>query len=444
VIAFQISAGYCSSSDAHLTKARKARCRQCQRRPFSALKITRRPQKIYQNAAFLAIFAFLYAIVSARVERSWLSGPILFVAAGFLLGPAVLDMVELNIEAEGLRILAELTLAMVLFADAASADRARIRDQPEVMKRLLLIGLPFTVLLGFVVAWALFPGLGLIELGLIAATLAPTDAALGKPVVTNPGVPGSIREALNFESGLNDGICVPIVVLLVTLGMGTEIEGTTAAHALRVVAEELGIGLGTGIAISLTASVLLRFALTERWVGEDWHGVTVVAIAVACFMVAQALGGSGFVACFAGGLAFTMPHGDKHALLRGAEGVGGALALVTWVVFGAGVVWQMSDRITGATILYAALSLTLIRMLPVYLSLADCSLSSADKLFVGWFGPRGLASIVFGIILLDAELAGADTVLATIVCTVLLSVMAHGVTANPLVQAFSLRWKDQR
>lgn len=262
-----------------------------------------------------------------------------------------------------------------------------------------------------------------------------------KPVVTNRAVPVDTREALNIESGLNDGICVPIVVLLVGLAIGTEIEGTTLTHALRVVAEELGIGLAAGLVLSFSASVLLRRANSIGWIGENWTGVTVVALAIACFTAAQALGGSGFVACFVGGLAFKAPQGEKHRLLRGAEGSGEVLALLTWVVFGAAVVWQMSDRITGTTILYAALSLTLIRMLPVYLGLAGTSIAAPDRLFMGWFGPRGLASIVFGIILLDAQLPHAGTVLATIVCTVLLSVMAHGVTANPLVRAFAPRWR---
>ena len=396
---------------------------------------------MYSNAAILAVFAVLYAIVSGRVERSWLSGPIVFVAAGFLLGPAVLDLLHLNIRAEGLRVLAELTLAMVLFNDASNADLARIRRRPGLPGRLLFIGLPLTILLGLIVAWLLFPGLGLVQLGLIAATLAPTDAALGKPVVTNRTVPADTRETLNFESGLNDGICVPIVILLVGLSIGTEIEGTTVTHALRIVGEELGIGLGTGIILSFATSVLLRRAVAASWVGDDWTGLTVVALAIGCFTAAQALGGSGFVACFAGGLAFKAPRDEKHRLLRGAEGTGNALAMLTWVVFGAGVVWQMSDRITGATILYAVLSLTLIRMLPVYLSLAGSSVAAGDRLFVGWFGPRGLASIVFGIIILDAPVPNADPVLATIVCTVLISVVAHGITANPLVRAFAPRWR---
>ena len=396
---------------------------------------------MYLSAAILAVIAFLYAIVSERVERSWLSGPIVFVAAGFLLGPGGLDVLQLNIKADGLRVLAELTLAMVLFADAANADLARIRKQAGLPERLLLIGLPLTVLLGFIVARLLFPGLAPIELGLIAATLAPTDAALGKPVVTNPAVPVDIREGLNFESGLNDGICVPIVVLLVGLAVGTEIEGTTATHALRIVVDELGIGLGTGVAVSFLASILLRRAVAARWIADGWSGVTIVALAIACFTAAQALGGSGFVACFAGGLAFKAPQGERHRLLRGTESAGDVLALLTWVAFGAGVVWQMSDRITGSTILYSVLSLTLVRMLPAYLSLAGTSIAPADRLFIGWFGPRGLASIVFGIIIFDAPLSHAIPVLATIVCTVLISVIVHGITANPLIRGFAPRWK---
>ena len=210
---------------------------------------------MYTNAAILAVLAFFFAIVSGRVDRSWLSGPILFVTAGFLLGPGGLGVLHLNIKADGLRVLAEFTLAMVLFSDAANADLARIRSHAGLPKRLLLIGLPLTILLGFIVAWLLFPGLGMVELGLIAATLAPTDAALGKPVVTNRAVPVDTREALNIESGLNDGICVPIVVLLVGLAIGTEIEGTTVTHALRVVTEELGIGVAAVVLGAVLTSI---------------------------------------------------------------------------------------------------------------------------------------------------------------------------------------------
>lgn len=394
---------------------------------------------MYESAAILALLAFLYAAVSGRVARSWLSGPILFVAAGYLLGPGGLDLLRLDIDAAGLRLLAELTLAIVLFTDAANADLARIRRARGLPERLLLVGLPLTLVLGFAVAWGLFPGLGWVELALLAAVLAPTDAALGAPVVTNPAVPPDTREALNFESGLNDGICVPVVLLLLGVAVGTEIDRAPIVHVLFVVVEELGIGLVTGLILSAAAALILRRAAAAGWVSEDWGGISVVALAIAVFAAAQALGGSGFVACFVGGLAFRAPEAVRHRLLVGAEGAGDALALVTWVIFGAGVVWQVADRITPATLLYAVLSLTLIRMLPVWLCLAGTALRTGDKLFIGWFGPRGLASIVFGILILDADLPHADTVLATVVATILLSVVAHGMSANPLVRAVTTR-----
>ena len=179
---------------------------------------------MYQNAAVLAVFLLLYSAVAGRVERSWISGPIVFTAVGLVLGPPVLGALHLDVAAAGLRLLAEATLAMVLFTDAANADLRVVRRNLGLPERLLLVGLPLTILLGFAVAWLVFPGLAVLELALLATMLAPTDAALGKPVVTNPTVPAATRESLNVESGLNDGICVPVVVILLGLAVGTQIE----------------------------------------------------------------------------------------------------------------------------------------------------------------------------------------------------------------------------
>lgn len=396
---------------------------------------------MYANAAILAAIAFLYATISGRVERSWLSGPVLFVLIGFLLGPSVLGIMHLDLDAHGLLLLAELTLALVLFVDAANVDIARIRANAALPQRLLLIGLPLTILLGFAVAYLLFPGLSWVEVALIAAILAPTDAALGKPVVVSPAVPTDVRQTLSFESGLNDGICVPIVVLLLGVAVGMEVDQEPLTRALTVVVEEFGIGLVTGVVLSVVGSFLVRQALAHQWVGETWTGACVIALAIATFMAAQALGGSGFVACFVGGLFFRPPSNTKHALLRGAEATGDGLALVTWVVFGAGVVGQVAHMITLETILYAILSLTVIRMVPVYLSLMGSVVAPVDRLFIGWFGPRGLASIVFGIIIMDANLPGLSPVLATIMTTIILSVLAHGMSANPVINLFASRWK---
>ena len=396
----------------------------------------------YLNAALLAVFAFLYALVSGRVERSWLSGPIVFVLAGLLLGP-VTGSLSLHIGVGELRLLAELTLAVVLFTDAAGADLARIRHSSVLPRRLLLVGLPLTVVLGILVGRALFPGLALVEVALIAAILAPTDAALGKPVVVNPAVPGDTREALNFESGLNDGICVPLVLLLVEVAVGTEVHRQPLLHVLATVVEEIGIGVVVGAALALPAAVLLRRARAAGGIGATWTGLPAIALAVACFAAAQHLGGSGFIACFAGGLVFDAVVGRhaRHALLRGAESTADALSLLTWVTFGAVVVWQAAGAVTPAIVAYAVLSLTVVRMLPVALSLAGTAVPASDRLFIGWFGPRGLASIVFGVIVLDAGLPGTATIEATIVCTVLLSVVLHGVTANPLVRRLTPSWR---
>jgi NhaP-type Na+/H+ or K+/H+ antiporter len=395
---------------------------------------------MYQNAALLAVFLLIYSAIAGRVERSLISGPIVFTGVGFILGPDGLGVLRIEIRGEGLRLLAEMTLAMVLFTDAANADFAVVRRNLGLPERLLLIGLPLTIVLGFLLASIVLPWLDTLEMALLAALLAPTDAALGKPVVTNPAVPAITREALNLESGLNDGICVPIVVLLLGLAVGTQIEGGTMGHVARVVIAAIGLGALIGLALTWSTTGMLRFAERRGWISEHWVEIPIVALAAACFAAAQAVGGSGFIACFVGGLLLSGLGGrHKEELLRGAEHMGEALALLTWVVFGGIVVARMIDRVTWPALLYAVLSLTVVRMLPVFLCLIGTRTSTADKLFIGWFGPRGLATIVFAILVLDEKLPGNDTIMLAAGWTVLLSVVAHGVTANPLVKAIRAR-----
>jgi NhaP-type Na+/H+ or K+/H+ antiporter len=390
--------------------------------------------------AILAALLLVYSAIAGRIGRSWLSGPILFTAAGLMLGPEGLGLLHLKVDAEGVRLLAEATLAMVLFTEAANADLVVVRRDLAIPKRLLLIGLPLTIALGFLVAALVFPQFDPLEMALVAAILAPTDAALGRPVVTNRAVPAPVRESLNVESGLNDGICVPVVVILLDLAIGIQNQGYSLTHMARVVAAEIGIGLAVGLALTGSAILLLRAAVKLDWVSEAWVEIPVVAAAVACFAAAQAIGGSGFIACFAGGLLVSwLAPRRKHDLLRGAEAVGETLAFLTWIAFGAVVIGQMLGGVTVSVLLYAALSLTVIRMLPVFLCLAGTGMNATSKLFIGWFGPRGLASIVFGIIAFDENLPGNDTLGAVVVTTVLLSVVAHGVTANPLVAALRTR-----
>jgi sodium/hydrogen antiporter len=395
---------------------------------------------MYQNAAILAAFLLIYSAIAGRVERSLISGPIVFTGVGFILGPDGLGVLRLDIGGEGLRTLAELTLAMVLFTDAANADFGVVRRNLGLPERLLMVGLPLTILLGFLVAAIVFPSLGILEMALLAALLAPTDAALGKPVVTNRAVPPVMREALNLESGLNDGICVPIVVLLLGLAVGTQIQGDKVVHAARVVVEAIGIGAAFGLGLTWLTTLMLRFAEQHGWISEHWLQISIVALAAACFASAQAAGGSGFIACFVGGLLVSgLQVGHREELLRGAEGMGDTLALLTWVAFGGIVVARLIDHVTWPALFYAVLSLTVVRMLPVFLCLIGTRTDTADKLFIGWFGPRGLATIVFAVLVLDEKLPGNDTIMLAAGWTVLLSVVAHGVTANPLVKRMAGR-----
>jgi NhaP-type Na+/H+ or K+/H+ antiporter len=391
---------------------------------------------MYENAAVLAAVVLLYSAVAGRVMRSWVSGPIVFTCAGLLLGPAGMGVLQLQLTGADLRALAEISLAMVLFTDAAHADLSIVRRFAGLPERLLLIGLPLTIVLGFLVGIVVFPGLDLLEVALLAVMLAPTDAALGAPVVTNEAVPSATREALNLESGLNDGICVPVIVILLEFATGTEIQGSTAWHIVWVVVEEIGIGLLAGLVLTAIATAILGLTTRLGWMSEQWLHVPVVALAGLCFTAAQALGGSGFIACFAGGLLFGFLERERRLdLLGGASSTGEVLAMLTWLAFGAPVLGRLLGQVTWPVVAYAVLSLTIIRMLPVLLSLAGTGMSMGNKLFIGWFGPRGLASIVFAILIFDAGLPGRNTVAVTVDCTILLSVIAHGVTANPLVRA---------
>jgi NhaP-type Na+/H+ or K+/H+ antiporter len=400
---------------------------------------------MYETLALIALFTLVYSSVAGAVERTWISGPIVFTCFGLLVGPIGLDLLSWETDGETIRSLAEVTLAMVLFTDAAGADMSVLKKTAGLPARLLLIGLPLTILLGFGVGVLLIDGLSLFAIALLATMLAPTDAALGKAVVTNESVPDEIRQGLNVESGLNDGICVPILFVFLALALDKAGDAGPWTLAIKLVVEEIGIGLAVGLLLTLAAAKLLKTALHRNWLTPTWIQVPVVALALSCFAVAQLLGGSGFIAAFSGGLLFgALAKTERDEFLLAAEGTGDTLALITWVIFGSAVVGQAIGHFSWTILLYAALSLTVIRMLPVFLALAGSGISTRGKLFIGWFGPRGLASIVFAVIVLDSNLPNSDLIAMTIACTIILSIIAHGITANPLVTAFTAKTRSSK
>ena len=395
---------------------------------------------MYENLALFAAFVLVYSAVAGAVERTWISGPIVFTCFGLLVGPMGFGLLTWDVDRETIRSLAEVTLALVLFTDAAGADMGVLKKTTGLPVRLLLIGLPLTILLGFGVGVLLIDGLSLFAIALLATMLAPTDAALGKAVVSNEAVPDEVRQGLNVESGLNDGICVPILFVFLALALDKTGDTGPWALAVKLVIDEIGIGLAVGLVLTMIAVRLLKLAWQRKWLTKTWIQIPVVALALACFAIAQYLGGSGFIAAFCGGLLFGVMEKDvRDEFLRAADGAGDALSLITWVIFGSAVVGQAVGSFSWLILLYSVLSLTVIRMLPVFLSLAGSGVDTEGKLFIGWFGPRGLASIVFAIIVVNSGYENSGPLAMTVVCTILLSILAHGVTANSWARAYGER-----
>ena len=397
---------------------------------------------MYENLAILALFVFLYSLVCKRLQRTLFSGAVIFTTFGVLFGPLGVGVLDLEIDVELLKTLAELTLALVLFTDASNANLRELKHSLRLPQRLLLLGLPLTILLGFGFGVVLLKELSLIEVAVLATMLAPPDAAPGKAVVTNEIVPSKILESLNVESGLNDGICVPILFLFLALTSQTGVEGSTTLLAIKLIVKEIGLGSAVGIVLTLLGIKLYKQCDDREWVTESWRQLPVPALAVCCFAIAQWLGGSGFIACFVGGLYFGfIEKHHKHKLLLAAEGTSDTLALLTWVIFGVGVVGRSIGSLNWEVALYALLSLSVVRMVPVFLSLTGTGLRTDERLFMGWFGPRGLASIVFAVIVLNQKLPGGSIISMTVVCTVIFSILGHGLSANPLVKALGSRLK---
>lgn len=395
---------------------------------------------MYSNVAIMVLFAFTYSLVAGRVERSAVSGPMIFIAFGLIAGPFGIGIIDLDVKAVELRVVADLTLALVLFIDAANADLNILRSHAAIPRRMLLIGLPLCIAMGTAVGVAIFPEISFFEVCILATMLAATDAALGKGVVSNKAVPARIREGLNAESGLNDGMCVPVLLVFIALATGTGGEDGSTALALKLVAREIGIGLVVAVVLTLIAVKLVTISVRRGWFTDIWIQIPVVTLALACFSTAQSLHGSGYIAAFVGGLLFGHFAKEKtHKLVMAGEGIAELLAMFTWLIFGAAVIGQLWATMTWDIVLYSLLSLTLIRMLPNVIALTGTGEKLETKLFLAWFGPRGLASIVFFIIVANAGLPSESVLGHVVVCTITLCVIAHGLTANVWANGISRR-----
>jgi NhaP-type Na+/H+ or K+/H+ antiporter len=389
----------------------------------------------------LAAVLVVYAAVSAPLDRRGVTSAMAFVIVGVVLGTAGLGWLDIPAESPLLETVTELALVFLLFSDAARIDLPALRRNVSWPSRLLLIGLPLSMLAGFGIGLLLFPGLGIASVFLLATMLCSTDAALGQRVVDDPGVPPRVRQALDVESGLNDGLAVPF--FLVALDVATaSLEGGITGAVLLNIATQLGWGILAGIVAGGMGGLLLRVAEQRGWMQGHWRQVAAFAVALSAFAIADILGGSVFIAAFVGGMVFGLVSGkhEQSATLL-ADEAGNVLAAATWMAFGALALALVLPEITWQVVLYAVLSLTVVRMIPVAIALAGTGSQWQTKLFMGWFGPRGLASVVFALLVLDSGLPDADPLLVTVMVTVALSVFLHGLTAIPFVSVYH-RWYD--
>ncbi len=388
--------------------------------------------------AIVAASVLAVAGMSRRLTGTSVTPAMVFVAIGVLVGPLVFDGVAKSPTGGAVRTLAEATLTIVLFADASRITLRALRREYSVPLRLLGIGLPLTIVLGAFVALALFSGLDLVDACVLAIVLAPTDAALGAAVVAEQRLPSRIRQGLNVESGLNDGICVPLL-LIALAASEVDDNAISAHHAVTIVLQEIGYGIVGGVAAGLVAGGVIVLAGRRRLITDAWLQVVPVAGAALAYGVAAALGGSGFIAAFLAGSIFGRVAGSQSdTASRLNEELGDLLAGVTLLVFGAILLGPALEHVSWQIALYAVLSLTLLRMVPVAIAMVGTRARAPTIGFLGWFGPRGLASIVFAVIVVeDAQLKGVTTILQATYLTIGLSVFAHGATAAPLARRYA-------
>lgn len=388
----------------------------------------------------IAIAIVGYGAVSRRAQSWPVTPPMVFVAFGLLISPAGLGLVDLDLDSRFIQALTELTLIVILFTDAARIDLRLLLREHDLPQRLLLVGMPLTALLGFVAAMQLFPQLSPWSALVLAIMLTPTDAALGQSVVSSPHVPVRIRQALNVESGLNDGIAVPGLLIALSLS-GAGDHQAPLNFWLRFAALQVTIGPLVGAAVGYIGGRLIEKATRSGWMNHTFQQLCALGVALLAFGLAELLSGSGFIAAFCAGLVIgNASRSVCTCLYEFGEAEGQLLALLIFMIFGAVLVPPALQSVDWRILAYAGLSLTVVRMLPVIVSLIGTRLKWETVGFLGWFGPRGIASILFGLLVMEeTQLPGSMIVFPALTITVLISVYAHGLSAYPASRAYGRR-----
>ena len=389
--------------------------------------------------ATIMVIIIVWSAFSGPLDRRGITSAMVFMVAGFAVGASALGWLDVSVESSVAERVTEIALALLLFSDAARLDLRSLRHELGWPTRLLLIGLPLTMVAGAGVGMLVFPGMAIASVVLLSTMLASTDAALGQKVVSDTSVPARVRQALDVESGLNDGLAVPFFLVALDIANAELKTGVTWAVVSNAAAQ-IGWGLAGGLVAGILGGLLFRLADRRKWIGGESRQIVPLAVALLAYAIALSLGGSGFIAAFVGGMAFGRASGARGSVVTlFAEEAGGFFAAVTWIGFGALALGWAMPHITWQVVLYALLSLTLVRMVPVAIAMAGRGVRAPTVAFIGWFGPRGLASVVFALLVVERGVPEEQTLVATVVVTVAFSVVLHGLTSVPLVAAYH-RW----
>ena len=395
----------------------------------------------------IALFVLIFGAISGRLEKSVITPPMAYVVYGLLISSAALGLIQsVNITNEVIKVLAEITLALVLFTDASRIQLKLLRQEYNLPLRLLGLGLPITIVLGTLLALLLFPSLSIWDAAVLATILTPTDAALGQAVVNSPRVPAYIRQAINVESGLNDGICLPVLLLFVALAEESE-RATDASYWLTFSGKQIVFGTVIGVAVGYFGSKLIIKSLRRKWMNDSFEDLSVLGLSILAYAGADTIGGNGFIAAFCAGLTLgnIAPKSTRQKLYDFGEAEGQLLTLISFLLYGAVMIVPSLSQATWQMWLYAVGSLTLARMLGVAISTIGSNLQPISVLFIGWFGPRGIASIIYGLVIVEEDnLPTSDLIFTTMAITVLISIFAHGLSAVPGANWYAKRMDDKQ